>query len=70
MDKITAYTEMNKRCAELCLLFSELPKNRVDTALIRLLDDYTSIKNIELSAFMLDVYYRIRKNREGGYEYK
>ena len=27
MDKITAYTELNKRCAELCLLFSELPKN-------------------------------------------
>lgn len=68
MDKITAYTELNKRCAELCLLFSELPKNKVDIAIIRLLDDYTLIKGIELSAFMFDVYYRIRKNREGGYE--
>ena len=68
MDKITAYTELNKRCAELCLLFSELPKNKVDIAIIRLLDDYTLIKGIDLSSFMLDVYYRIRKNREGGYE--
>ena len=68
MDKITAYTELNKRCAELCLLFSELPKNKVDIAIIRLLDDYTSLKGIDLSSFMLDVYYRIRKNREGGYE--
>ena len=47
MDKISAYTEMNKRCAELCLLFSELPKHMVDTALVRLIDDYTSIKDIE-----------------------
>ena len=68
MDKITAYTELNKRCADLCLLFSELPKNKVDIAIIRLLDDYTSIKGIELSSFMLDAYYRIMKNREGDYE--
>ena len=68
MDRISAYTEINKCCAELCLLFSELPKHMVDTALVRLIDDYTSIKDVELSAFMLDAYYRIRKNREGGYE--
>ena len=65
MDKITAYTELNKRCAELCLLFSELPKNKADIAIIRLLDDYTSIKGIDLSAFMLDAYYRIRKKQGG-----